>query len=41
MARPIWALMSDLNMFNNCQNDGLLNSKWLEKRVVCIPSSVK
>ena len=41
MARPIWTLMSDLKMFKKCQNDGLKNSKWLEKRVVCIPSSVK
>ena len=41
MARPIWTLMSDLKMFKNCQNNGLKNSRWLEKRVVCIPSSVK
>jgi len=41
MARPIWTLMNDLMMFKNCQNDGLKNSRWLERRVVCIPSSVK
>ena len=41
MARPIWTLMNDLEMFKDCQTDDLKNSKWLEQRVVCIPSSVK
>lgn len=41
MTRPIWDLMSSLPMFKNCQNDGLENSKWLEKRVVNIPSSYR
>ena len=27
-------------MFRDCQTDGLTNSKWLEERVVNIPSSV-
>ena len=40
MTRPIWRLMSELKMFQNCQNDGLKNSKWLEERVVNRPSSV-
>lgn len=40
MTRPIWRLMSELDMFKNCQNDGLVNSYWLEQRVVNIPSSV-
>tara|TARA_Y100000766_G_C18902392_1_gene604051 strand:+ start:1622 stop:2776 length:1155 start_codon:yes stop_codon:yes gene_type:complete len=40
MTRPIWTLMSKLPMYKNCQNDGLKNSLWLEKRVVNIPSSV-
>ena len=40
MTRPIWRLMSKLNMFKDCQNDGLQNSLWLEDRVVNIPSSV-
>ena len=40
MTRPIWRLMSELEMFKNCQNDGLKNSKWLEERVVNLPSSV-
>lgn len=40
MTRPIWDLMTDLTMFEDCQNDGLKNSKWLSQRVVNIPSSV-
>lgn len=40
MTRPIWRLMSELPMFKNCQSDSLHNSKWLEDRVVNIPSSV-
>lgn len=41
MTRPIWDLMSSLPMFEACQNDGLQNSKWLEERVVNIPSSYR
>jgi perosamine synthetase len=40
MTRPIWDLMSNLEMFKNCQNDGLKNSLHLEQLVVNIPSSV-
>jgi aminotransferase in exopolysaccharide biosynthesis len=40
MTRPIWRLMSDLEMFKDFQNDGLANSRWLEDRVVNLPSSV-
>ena len=40
MARPIWRLMSRLEMFRDCQHDGLQNSSWLEARVVNLPSSV-
>ena len=40
MTRPIWCLMNRLPMFKNFQNDGLVNSKWLETRVVNLPSSV-
>jgi aminotransferase in exopolysaccharide biosynthesis len=40
MTRPIWRLMSELDMFKDCQNDGLQNSLWLQDRVVNIPSSV-
>ncbi len=40
MTRPIWRLMNTLTMFADCQTDGLENSRWLEERVVNIPSSV-
>lgn len=40
MTRPIWRLMSELDMFGDCQNDGLENSHWLEERVVNVPSSI-
>jgi len=41
MTRPVWCLMNVLPMFCDCQNDGLKNTKWFEKRVVNIPSSVR
>ncbi|MBD8349079.1 LegC family aminotransferase [Dysgonomonas sp. HGC4] len=41
MTRPIWALMSKLDMFKDCQTDGLTNTIWFEERVVNIPSSVR
>ena len=37
--RPIWTLMNKLNMFQESQCGELINSKWLEERVVNIPSS--
>jgi perosamine synthetase len=40
MTRPIWRLMTELPMYNHCQHDGLENSRWLEERVVNVPSSV-
>ncbi len=40
MARPIWKLMNELEMFKECQCGNLDNSKYLEQRVVNIPSSV-
>jgi len=41
MSRPIWQLMSELEMFKTCQRDALINSKQLHERVVNIPSSVR
>jgi aminotransferase in exopolysaccharide biosynthesis len=41
MTRPIWRLMNRLPMFAHCQTDDLVNSVWLEERVVNIPSSVR
>lgn len=40
MTRPIWRLMPRLEMYKDCQHDGLDNSYWLESRVVNLPSSV-
>lgn len=40
MTRPIWKLMVDLPMYAKCQHDGLPVLRWLEERVVCLPSSV-
>ena len=40
MTRPFWSLMSDLKMYSSCQKDKLVNSRWLEERVVAISSSV-
>ncbi len=41
MTRPIWKLMNELEMFKDCQCSSLDNSKYLEQRVVNIPSSVR
>ncbi len=41
MTRPIWRLMNELEMFKDCQSSTLENSKYLEQRVVNIPSSVR
>jgi len=40
MTRPAWKLMNELPMFKDCQTGDLTNSKWLEDRIVNIPSSV-
>jgi aminotransferase in exopolysaccharide biosynthesis len=40
MTRPIWRLMNELEMFQECQCADLKNAKYLEQRVVNIPSSV-
>ncbi|MEX1198154.1 MAG: LegC family aminotransferase [Pseudohongiellaceae bacterium] len=40
MTRPIWQLMSELPMFAECEHDGLENSRWLQDRVVNLPSAV-
>lgn len=41
MSRPIWRLMNELVMFQGCESGDLSNSKWLEERVVNIPSSAR
>lgn len=40
MTRPVWRLMSEMDMFASCQNDGLEISRWLSDRIVNLPSSV-
>ena len=40
MTRPIWKAMDFLPMYKNCQKDELLNTRFLEQRIVNIPSSV-
>ena len=41
MTRPLWTLMNELEMFKNCMSKNLKNAKYLEERIVKIPSSVK
>lgn len=41
MSRPVWRLMNELTMFHDCQSSNLTNAKWLEERVVNIPSSAR
>jgi aminotransferase in exopolysaccharide biosynthesis len=40
MTRPIWKLLNTLEIYKNCQSDDLTNAKYLEDRIVNIPSSV-
>ncbi|MFH1288895.1 MAG: LegC family aminotransferase [bacterium] len=40
MTRPVWKLLNKLDMYKICQTDSLVNAKWLEGRIVNIPSSV-
>lgn len=38
--RPIWRLLNENRPYKNCQTDELINSRYLEERIVNIPSSV-
>ena len=40
MTRPVWRLMNELKIFKDCQCSDLTNAKYLEERIVNIPSSV-
>lgn len=40
MTRPVWRLMHKLEMFKNCITDDLSTAKWVEDRLVNIPSWV-
>jgi len=39
LARPIWKLLPDLPMYANSPRDELTNARWLQDRIVNIPSS--
>ncbi|MBN2165710.1 MAG: LegC family aminotransferase [Marinilabiliaceae bacterium] len=39
MTRPVWRLMNELQMFSDCITDDLNNSKYIQDRLVNIPSS--
>jgi len=41
MTRPIWQLMSNLKMYKKCQKGDLKNARWLQDRIVNLPSSVR
>ena len=41
MTRPLWKLLPDLQMFSHCQRDKLTNARWLQERLVNIPSSAR
>lgn len=40
MTRPIWALMNNLPMYKRSRQGDLTQAKWLEDRIVNLPSSV-
>lgn len=39
-ARPLWTLMTDLSMYSSCQSDAGDTARYLQERVVNLPSSV-
>ena len=41
MSRPVWRLLSDLEIYRECQSDELVNSHYLESRLINIPSGVR
>ncbi len=41
MTRPIWQLMPDLKMYQGCQRGRLKNARWLQERIVNLPSSAR
>ncbi len=41
MTRPVWRLMNELDMFKDCFAENIDNAKFLEERLVNIPSSVR
>jgi len=41
MTRPVWKPMHKLEMFKHCRHSDLVNTGWIEDRLVNIPSSVR
>jgi perosamine synthetase len=41
MTRPIWQLLSNLEMYKKCQKGDLKNALWLQDRIVNLPSSAR
>lgn len=41
MTRPAWKLMADLAMYAACVSGPLNNARWLQNRIVNLPSSVR
>jgi perosamine synthetase len=41
MTRPIWQLLSNLEMYKKCQKGDLKNALWLQNRIVNLPSSAR
>lgn len=39
--RPLWRLMNELDCFKGFQSDTIENAKWLQERIVNLPSSVR
>lgn len=40
LTRPAWKLLNELNIYRDCISDSTINAKWLEDRIVNLPSSV-
>jgi perosamine synthetase len=41
MTRPIWQLMSNLDMYKKCQKGDLKNAQWIQNRIVNLPSGAR
>ena len=39
--RPVWTLMTNLEMYKDCESMPLKNAQWLEDRIVNLPSGVR
>ena len=40
-ARPAWTLMPDLPMYKACASGPIPTARWLEERIICLPSSFR